>query len=269
MNTSWLEGKVIIVTGGASGIGRAIVEEAADSGAIAVIADVNEEMGTQLVEQLTGAGRRAQFITCDVTKADQVQSMVEEAATLGDIGFLANSAGLQTYGTVETTSEELWDKTMNVNLKSMYLTAHEVIPHLKKNGGGAIVNISSIQGIRSQRNGLCLCYFQSRCDRAHSLYGARLCSRKYPGQLYLSRRHRYTIAALWRWQTRTGRGGPPILGWSASHWQDWHTRRDCQSRSVSHESGSLLHRGSVYRGGWWAWQCHFIAFSADFSHMQQ
>ncbi len=152
MNASRLEGKVIIVTGGASGIGRAIVEEAAGSGAIAVIADVNEEMGIQLVEQLTGAGHRAQFISCDVTKADQVRSMVQEAATLGDIGFLANSAGLQTYGTVETTSEELWDKTMNVNLKSMYLTAHEVIPHLKRNGGGAIVNISSIQGIRSQKN---------------------------------------------------------------------------------------------------------------------
>ena len=63
-----------------------------------------------------------------------------------------NSAGVQTYGTVETTDEELWDQTMNVNLKSMYLTCHEVIPHLQEAKGGAIVNISSIQGIRSQKN---------------------------------------------------------------------------------------------------------------------
>ncbi|MEM9329572.1 MAG: SDR family oxidoreductase, partial [Bacteroidota bacterium] len=83
---------------------------------------------------------------------EEVKALVEKASELAPLCYLANSAGLQTYGTVESTTEELWDRTMNINLKSMYLTAHHAIPHLRKNGGGAVVNISSIQGIRSQKN---------------------------------------------------------------------------------------------------------------------
>ncbi len=148
----WIKGKVIIVTGGASGIGRRIAEKAAALGAITVIADIDEKTGKQTEKAIVENGGTCKFCKTDVTSGDSISGLVDVAAALGPISFLVNSAGLQTYGTVESTTEEVWDKTMDVNLKSMYLTAHRVIPEIRKNGGGAIVNISSLQGIRSQKN---------------------------------------------------------------------------------------------------------------------
>lgn len=152
MNDQWIKNKVAIITGGASGIGQAIAMEAAKHGGIAVIADVNEETGSQTAKRITQFGGQAHFISTDVTQAGAIQQLREKAAQLGPIQYLANSAGLQTYGTVDTTSEELWDKTMDINLKSMFLVNTQILPEIRKNGGGGIVNISSIQGLRCQKN---------------------------------------------------------------------------------------------------------------------
>ena len=152
MNNHWITDKVAIITGGASGIGQAIALEAADRGAIVVIADLNQQMGTETLLAIEEAEGKGVFIQTDVTQADQIQSLVEHAAALGPIHFLANSAGLQTYGTVDTTSEELWDQTMDVNLKSMFLMCKAVLPEMRQNGGGSVVNITSIQGLRCQKN---------------------------------------------------------------------------------------------------------------------
>ncbi len=151
MSDYHLKDSVAIVIGGASGIGAAIAREAAKKGARVVIADINKELALETISSIKAAYEPT-FIDTDVTKTDQIRQMVKQAASLGKIHFLANSAGIQTYGTVETTSEEDWDLTMDINLKSMFLVCKEVIPQLRENGGGSIVNISSVQGIRCQHN---------------------------------------------------------------------------------------------------------------------
>ena len=152
MGKHWLNDNVAIVTGGASGIGRAIGAVAVANGATLVIADINEEEGEKAAAELSKNGGEAIFVKTDVTKAEEIQTLVNRAHTLGPIRYVANSAGLQTYGTAETTPEDLWDRTMDVNLKSMFLVSQQVLPHIRANGGGGIVNISSIQGLRCQKN---------------------------------------------------------------------------------------------------------------------
>jgi len=152
MKNHWISDKLAIITGGASGIGFGIAKEAAGHGAIVVIADIDEQAGKQAKHDLLSIDKRAKFIKTDVTKAKDISILLNQVKHLGPINYLANSAGLQTYGIAETTSEEDWDKCMDVNLKSMYLVSREVIPEIRANGGGGIVNISSIQGLRCQTN---------------------------------------------------------------------------------------------------------------------
>lgn len=152
MDNSWIVGKVAVITGGASGIGQAIATEAAKLGAIAVIADIDEENGLLTAAQIREEGGQAYYIYTDVTSVESILNLRIEAKNYGDIKFLANSAGLQTYGTVESTSEKAWDKTMDVNLKSMFLVSKQLVPEIRQNGGGGIVHISSIQGLRCQKN---------------------------------------------------------------------------------------------------------------------
>ncbi|NQZ76302.1 MAG: SDR family oxidoreductase [Ekhidna sp.] len=152
MNDDWIKDKVAIITGGASGIGQATAFAAAKRGATVVIADIDEKLGKETSAMIYDKGHQCHFIPTDVTDKRSIADLVLSASELGPIHFLVNSAGLQTYGTVETTTEEVWDQTMNINVKSMYLVANQVIPEIKKNTGGAIVNISSVQGIRSQKN---------------------------------------------------------------------------------------------------------------------
>ena len=152
MDQHWIKDCVAIVTGGASGIGKAIALEAAKKGASVVIADVNQQIGASTAEEMKGLNLDVRFLRTDVTQADDVDRLVNFSTKIGVVRYLANSAGLQTYGTAETTSIESWDLTMDVNLKSMFLVGRQFIPEIRKNGGGGIVNISSIQGLRCQKN---------------------------------------------------------------------------------------------------------------------
>ena len=146
-------GKTAIITGGASGMGKATAVALAKNGANVVIADINTEMAQEVIAEIVDSGGKAVSFITDVTRMAEVKELIDKTLErFGRIDYLCNSAGLQTYGTVETTDEALWDKTMDVNLKSMFLTAKCCIPEMRKQGGGAIVNITSVQGIRSQRN---------------------------------------------------------------------------------------------------------------------
>ena len=143
--------KIAIITGGGSGIGKATALTIAAEGARVVVADIHAENAGQTVAEIEKAGGTAVAVIADVTKIADAEKIAREAVThFGAIHYLCNSAGLQTYGTVETTDEATWDLTLAVNLKSMFLVSKFCVPEIRKAGGGAIVNISSVQGLKCQ-----------------------------------------------------------------------------------------------------------------------
>jgi len=148
-----LSEKTAIVTGGSSGIGRAAALRFASEGANVVVADVNQEGGEETVKLVSQNGGTALFVKTDVSKADEIQQMIETAVeNFGELNILFNNAGIG-HPAVKSTEleEEDWDRVININLKSVYLGIKYAIPHLAKAGGGAIVNTSSLLGIKGQK----------------------------------------------------------------------------------------------------------------------
>ena len=136
--------KVAIVTGGASGIGAACVELLAARGARVGVLDVNDGGGG-------GGDRRTQFLKVDVADGDQVTRAIDDVhARWGRIDILVASAGIQRYGTATTTTEEEWARVLDVNLTGAWHAARACLRHMTR--GGAIVNVSSVQGLATQRN---------------------------------------------------------------------------------------------------------------------
>jgi NAD(P)-dependent dehydrogenase (short-subunit alcohol dehydrogenase family) len=145
------EGKVALVTGGGSGIGRAVVERLAGSGAAVVFCTNDRSQAEALEAELRAEGYAVTGVVADVTSVTDMHHFAERAVEAhGGVDLLVCSAGIQGYGTVVDTSEELWDTVLDVNLKGMYLVAQAVVPHLRARGGGAIVNIASVQAYVAQ-----------------------------------------------------------------------------------------------------------------------
>jgi meso-butanediol dehydrogenase / (S,S)-butanediol dehydrogenase / diacetyl reductase len=142
-----LQGKVAIVTGGGSGIGRAAAERFAEEGARVVVAEYSANAGQETADLICGAGGDAIFIQVDVADAEQVQRMVQATVErYGRIDVLFNNAGVLAFGTVTDTDESIWDRVMAVNVKGTYLCSKYVIPHMIAGGGGSIINASSSTG---------------------------------------------------------------------------------------------------------------------------
>jgi 2-keto-3-deoxy-L-fuconate dehydrogenase len=139
-----LAGKKAVITGGGSGIGKAIAETFARQGAEVYILELNDEQGKQAVESIVSAGGVARTFNCDVSNQQQVRDVFREA---GSFDILVNSAGVAHIGKADTTSSEDFDKVFNVNVRGTYNTLHEGIPVLRHRGGGAILNIASIAGL--------------------------------------------------------------------------------------------------------------------------
>jgi NAD(P)-dependent dehydrogenase (short-subunit alcohol dehydrogenase family) len=144
-----LQGKVCVVTGAALGIGRACVERMADEGARVAIFDVLDEPGHALADALKAAGRAARYWHVDVTDEAAVRQALEEVAAHFDrIDCLVNNAGIS--GTTSPTHEVTeadWDRVMAVNVKGVFFGTKHAIAHLRRAGGGSIVNLSSIYGL--------------------------------------------------------------------------------------------------------------------------
>lgn len=146
-------GKVAIVTGAARGIGRAVALAFAREGASLAAVDRNQEELQQLVDSIASWGGKAIAISADVSdESDAAKIASETIAAFDRIDILVNNAGIQTYGTIETTSFDLWNKTLSVNLSSVYLVSRFVVPELRRGGGGSIVNIASVQGLATAPN---------------------------------------------------------------------------------------------------------------------
>lgn len=148
------DGKVVLVTGGAKGIGRGIALQFASSGAQVAVIDVDTKSGEETVAEASQNCTQAIFIEADLGVAEECYRATHAVATqLGGIDVLINNVGIQSvesYRTVEETSEQLWDQIMAVNLKSHFLMAKYCIPEFRKRGGGVIINIASVQGLQSQ-----------------------------------------------------------------------------------------------------------------------
>ena len=147
------DGKAVIVTGGALGIGQAACEIFAERGASVAVLDWDEKAGNETCENIKSKGGKAIFEKVNVAEFAEVKNAVENAhQAFGRIDSLVVSAGIQRYGTAISTSEEEWSEVLDVNLKGAWNAARAVIPYLKESGGGSIVNVSSVQALASQQN---------------------------------------------------------------------------------------------------------------------
>src|SRR5205823_1953093 len=148
-----LQAKTALITGGASGIGRATAHLFAREGAAVAIADLNKTAGNSLVDEVRNNGGRALFTPVDVSRAAGCHRIVEHTAhEFGAIHVLFNNAGIIRRATVTELSEEDWDRVMDVNVKSMFLMSRAVIPIMTKAGGGSIINMASGWGLSAGRS---------------------------------------------------------------------------------------------------------------------
>lgn len=145
-------GKVAIVTGGSLGIGKAAARRLAAGGGSVVLCGRRPDVVAATVDELRRDGLAVDGLPVDVAKADDVRRLIGRALDrFGGIDVMVNSAGIQRYGTVEETDDATWDEVMDVNLKGMFLVSKHAIPELRRRGGGAIVNVSSVQGLAPQK----------------------------------------------------------------------------------------------------------------------
>jgi len=153
------EGKLALVTGGASGIGLATAERLLDEGATVVIADLDGEAATAAVDALRERGlESAHAAACDVSRGDQVKALVSDVVARHErIDVLFNNAGIFELGEVHEVDEEAWDRLIGVNLRSVYLVSHHVVPVMLAQGGGAIVNNASVAALVGDVNGAAYC----------------------------------------------------------------------------------------------------------------
>lgn len=144
-----LEGKVALVTGGGSGIGRSTALAFAEEGAKVVVADIVVTGGEQTVRTIKENGGEAVFVKTDVSKANEVKALIEKAVdTYGRLDCAFNNAGIEgEISSLQMHSEEVWDRVININLKGVWLCMKYEIPQMLKQGGGAIVNTASIAGL--------------------------------------------------------------------------------------------------------------------------
>jgi 2-keto-3-deoxy-L-fuconate dehydrogenase len=141
-----LDGKTAVITGAASGIGRAIAETFAAQGARVVILDLNAEPARQAAASICNSGGNADSRACDVTSQQQVKQVFQQLFHQGPVDILVNNAGIAHVGTLETTSEEDFDHVLRVNVKGVYNCMLACIPHMKQRRGGVILNMASIAG---------------------------------------------------------------------------------------------------------------------------
>ena len=139
-----LKGKVALVTGAASGIGRGIALRLAEMGAFVAALDIDEKQGAITAKRIQAQGGKSIFLKCDVRSAADCRTAVETIASRKrKFDILCNCAGVIVRKDIVELSEDEWDRVLDVTLKSVYLLSREIVPHMARAGGGSIVNIGS------------------------------------------------------------------------------------------------------------------------------
>src|SRR5687767_8800038 len=139
-----LNNKTAVITGGGSGIGRAISLLFAQQGAIVHILELNSENAESLVREVKAAGKTAVAHACNVANQQEVKKVFED---INGIDILVNNAGVAHIGKADTTPEADFDRLMTVNVKGVYNCIHCAIPELRKKGGGVIINMASVAAL--------------------------------------------------------------------------------------------------------------------------
>jgi 3-oxoacyl-[acyl-carrier protein] reductase len=143
-----VQNKVAVVTGGAQGIGAAIVERLAAEGASVAVVDINAEKARETAERARAAGVRAESFQVDVSNTEAVKALITQiVAAFGRIDILVNNAGITRDGLIATMSEQDWDLVLSVNLKSVFNFTKAISRTMIKQKGGSIINISSVVGL--------------------------------------------------------------------------------------------------------------------------
>jgi NAD(P)-dependent dehydrogenase (short-subunit alcohol dehydrogenase family) len=143
-----LKGRIAVVTGAASGIGKAIARALVAEGALVELLDLNAEMGNATIEEIKASGGEGSFRRLDVSKADEVARVAKAIlADLGHVDILVNNAGIWRPGRVTDLSEETWDSVNDTNVKSVYLMSKFLIPSMIERKAGVVVNIASVAGL--------------------------------------------------------------------------------------------------------------------------
>jgi len=153
-----LNGKIAIVTGGGTGIGRAIALAMGRERAKVAVLGRRREALEPVVKELAQSGTEGIAIVCDVTRGEETRQAVEETErAFGKVNVLVNNAGMLSVTTVESISEEDWDRVMDTNLKGPFLMSRAVLPAFRRAGGGAIVNIGSVLGLVAMKDRAAYC----------------------------------------------------------------------------------------------------------------
>lgn len=147
-----LSNQVVLITGGSRGIGAATAKLFAKAGTdVAFTYRGNDLRAKELIDEIKNLGKKAKGFRGDNSKNEVVKRIVEDVLKeFGRIDVLVNNAGIWTYGEVDTMKENVWDETINLNLKGTFLFCHYVVPIMKKQGGGRIINLSSTAGQRGE-----------------------------------------------------------------------------------------------------------------------
>ena len=149
-----IENKVAVITGAASGIGRATAFLFAKEGAHVVVVDIDAQGGLETSRLIDADDGTSTFIQADLSKKDDAERViVDTVRTLGTLDVLVNNAGIFKFGTVVECSEEDWDRMISINLKSVFLLSKYAIPEMVKAGGGSIINTASVGGLVGVENG--------------------------------------------------------------------------------------------------------------------
>ena len=138
-----LKGRVALVTGSGSGIGRDTVFKLAEEGCKIVVSDINAAGANETAEALRSAGHEAIAVACDVTREDEVAHLVAQAQQLGGVDILVNNAGIVKDGYLTKMTEQSWDSVVNIILKGAFLCSRAVLPQMMEKKWGRVINISS------------------------------------------------------------------------------------------------------------------------------
>ncbi len=146
-----LKERVAFVTGAAQGIGRAIAERLGEAGAHVAVADTNQTEAAATVAAIRQAGGSAESVLVDITSSAAVQSGIDNVCTSkGRLDILVNNAGIYPMRTFAESDDALWQKTLDVNVMGTMRCCRAAVPHMQKSGGGTIVNLASIAGLKPE-----------------------------------------------------------------------------------------------------------------------